>query len=156
MQTSNKAVWSNVFWYVTVYIFWKFIQYPMHWDKTQIFLKIIFAKDKRNKNWVLSFFHELQLITVLLLILDSYMSWSTSLVSLKVYVNFPLSILPRFYWKLYFCWRKYMASLTLNRHFLLQIKIMEKLRRVLLSELWFLSCNTKFWNLMMAAWVKAP
>ena len=29
-KTSNKSVWSNVFWYVKVCIFWKCIQYPMH------------------------------------------------------------------------------------------------------------------------------
>ena len=34
LKTSNKSVWSNVFWYVKVYIPWKFIQYTMHWHKT--------------------------------------------------------------------------------------------------------------------------
>ena len=39
LNRSNKSVWSNVFWYVEVYIFWKFIQYTMHLDKTQQILK---------------------------------------------------------------------------------------------------------------------
>ena len=36
------------------------------------------------------FFHKLQLITVLLLILDSYISWSTRFVSLKVCMKFSI------------------------------------------------------------------
>ena len=32
---SNKNVSVNVFWYVKVYLSWKFIQYTTHWDKTQ-------------------------------------------------------------------------------------------------------------------------
>ena len=30
LKRSSKNVWSNVFWYVKIYIFWKFIQYTMH------------------------------------------------------------------------------------------------------------------------------
>ena len=33
LKTIIKSVWSNVFWYAKVYIFWKFIQYTTHWDK---------------------------------------------------------------------------------------------------------------------------
>ena len=29
----QKSVWSNIFWYVTVCIFWKYIQYTIHWGK---------------------------------------------------------------------------------------------------------------------------
>ena len=36
------------------------------------------------------YFYELQLITVLLLICDSYMSWSTRFVSLKLFVGFSI------------------------------------------------------------------
>ena len=46
LKTSNKSVWSNVFWYVKVYIFWKSIQYTIPWDKTQKFKK--FPSDKIN------------------------------------------------------------------------------------------------------------
>ena len=42
----NKSVWSNVFWYVKVCIFWKCIQYTIYWDKTQIWQK--FPSDKIN------------------------------------------------------------------------------------------------------------
>ena len=43
-KTKQKCVWSNVFWYVKVYIFWKCIQYTIHWDKTEILEK--FSSDK--------------------------------------------------------------------------------------------------------------
>ena len=46
LKTSNKSVWSNVFWYVKVCIFWKCIQYTIHWDKTQMLKK--FPSDKIN------------------------------------------------------------------------------------------------------------
>ena len=45
-KTKQKSVRSNVFWYVKVYIFWKCIQYTVHWDKTQILEK--FSSDKIN------------------------------------------------------------------------------------------------------------
>ena len=43
-KSRQQKVWSNVFWYLKVYIFWKFIQYTTNWDKTQM-LKI-FPLDK--------------------------------------------------------------------------------------------------------------
>ena len=81
---SNKSV-STVFWYVKVYInseFWKFIQYTIHWDKTQTLKK--FPSDKTNVSK--NFFRGLQLITVLLLIRNSY----TSFISLKLCVGFSI------------------------------------------------------------------
>ena len=44
LKTSIKSVWSNVFWHVKVYIFSKFVQYTIHWDKTQMLKK--FPSDK--------------------------------------------------------------------------------------------------------------
>ena len=44
LKTSNKSVWSNVFWYIKVCIFWKCIQYTVHWDRTQMLKKIILEK----------------------------------------------------------------------------------------------------------------
>ena len=37
-----------------------------------------------------------------------------------------------------------------------KIKIIEKPHTVLLPDIWFLSCNKKFENSMISAWVKAP
>ena len=77
-KNKQKSVWSNVFWYVKVCIFWKCIQYTIYWDKTQMLKKFPSDKMKGTKN------RELQLIIVLLLICDSYMSWSTRFVSPKL------------------------------------------------------------------------
>ena len=88
-KNKQKSVWSNVFWYVKVCIFWKCIQYTIHWDKTQMFKKS--PSDKLNDTKMpLFFFRELQLITVSLLICNFYMSWSTRLVSLKLCVEFSI------------------------------------------------------------------
>ena len=45
-KTKQKSVWSNVFWYLEVFISWKCVQYTIHWDKTQILKK--FPSDKTN------------------------------------------------------------------------------------------------------------
>ena len=50
LKRSNKSVWSNVFWYVKVFIFWKCIQYTIHWDKTQILKKFPLDKINGTKN----------------------------------------------------------------------------------------------------------
>ena len=36
LKNKQKSVWSNAFWYVKVCIFWKCIQYTIHWDKIQM------------------------------------------------------------------------------------------------------------------------
>ena len=52
--------------------------------------KISFGQNKPYKKMPSVFFRELKLITVLLLIWDFYMSWSTRLISLKLYVGFSI------------------------------------------------------------------
>ena len=74
---------SITFWYVKVCIFWKCIRYTIHWDKTQILQKLPSDNTNGTKN-ALFFFRELQLITLLFLICDSSMGWSTMFVSLKL------------------------------------------------------------------------
>ena len=83
-KNKQKSVWSNFFWYVKVCIFWKCIQYTIYWDKTQMLKKFPSDKMKGTKN------RELQLIIVLLLICDSYMSWSTRFVSPKLCLGFSI------------------------------------------------------------------
>ena len=39
-KNKQKSIWSNVFWYVKVYIFWNFIQFSIHWDKSQMLKKL--------------------------------------------------------------------------------------------------------------------
>ena len=58
-------------------------------------------------------FRELQLITILLLISDSYMSWSTRFATLKLSLIFDSF---SFLSNLYFCSTKCMDSLTLTPH----------------------------------------
>ena len=104
-KSKQKSVRSNVFWSVEVCIFWKFTQYTRHRGKTKMFKKI--SPDKMNITKMHSFFfRELQLITVLLLIRDSYMSWSKSFVSLKVCVVFSISYSVSFLLKFIFCFNK--------------------------------------------------
>ena len=50
LKTNNKNVWSIVFLYVKVCIFWKCIQYTIHWDKTQILKKFLPDKINGTKN----------------------------------------------------------------------------------------------------------
>ena len=50
LETSNKSLWSNVFWYVKVGILWQCFQYTMDWDKTQILEKLFLDKINGTKN----------------------------------------------------------------------------------------------------------
>ena len=64
------------------------IQYTMNWDKTQMLKKFCRTKKTvQNKKCSLFSFTS---STVLLLICDSYMSWSTRFVSLNVCVRFSI------------------------------------------------------------------
>ena len=76
LKTSNKSVWSNVFWYVDVCIFWKCIQYTIHWDKTQILKKNPLGQNKWYKKCPLLFPSSFvsSNSSVLLLIFESYTS----------------------------------------------------------------------------------
>ena len=84
----NKQHFFFFFCYVKAYIFWNFIQYTIHWDKIQMLKK--FPSEKTLQKMHSLFFHGLQLITVLFLICNSYMSWSTKFISLKLCVGFSI------------------------------------------------------------------
>ena len=47
-KNKQKSVWSNVFWYIKAYIFWKYIQYTIPWDKTQLLKNFTSKKKKKN------------------------------------------------------------------------------------------------------------
>ena len=49
-KNKQKSISSNVFWYVKTCIFWKCIQYTIHWDKTQMLKKIPSDKINGTKN----------------------------------------------------------------------------------------------------------
>ena len=113
LETSNKSVWSNILWYVKIYIFWKCIQYIIHWDEKQVLRKMPLEEINGTKN-ALFFFCELHFITVLLLICVSSIGWGKSFV--KTAWDFPFLIPLRFGSSLYFCLTKCIDSLTLKRH----------------------------------------
>ena len=50
LKKNSKSVWSNVFRYVKVCIFWEFIQYTIHWDKIQMLKKLPSDRINTTKN----------------------------------------------------------------------------------------------------------
>ena len=112
---SNKNVSVNVFWYVKVYLSWKFIQYTTHWDKTQ----------KSSQKMHSFFFREL--ITVF--------SFSFSFFFLLIRAELQGSSLsncvwdflfPASYQSLFFCSIKNMDCLPLKLIIPFKIKTIEK------------------------------
>ena len=55
LETRNKGLRSNIFWYVKVYIFCKFIQYTIQWDNTQIVKNLIQKRQTLEKMQFLIF-----------------------------------------------------------------------------------------------------
>ena len=112
LKRSSKNVWSYDFWQVKVYIFWKFIQYTIYWDETEMLKKF-----QRNKKCTLfflwlaptyhsvtfnsQFFYELKNKVHLSQTVCGIFNFQFRLVLIKV---------------LFFSSAKNMASLTLNRH----------------------------------------
>ena len=68
-------------------MFWKCIQYAIQRDKTQMSKTFPLDKINGRKNFFF-FLHELKLLRFLPLTCDSYMSWNTRVVSLKLCVEF--------------------------------------------------------------------
>ena len=92
LKSFNQFFYNNIFWHVNVYIFWKFVEYTLHWDKKQISKNISLGQN------TLFFFRVIQLTRVYTFNLrDSYMSWNTRFVTVKLFVRFPFSIPFRFY-----------------------------------------------------------
>ena len=102
-KNNQNNVWSNVFWYVKLYIFWKSVQYNIHWDKKQMLKN---PSDKINVTINASFF--------LLRAPPQNSSDSRFLNELKLKLRlskkhvwvFPFSSTFRVYYSLYFCWKK--------------------------------------------------
>ena len=95
-KKKQKCVRSNVFWYVKVCIFWKCIQYIIHWDKTQILNK--FVSDKLNgAKYVPFFFASCNLSQF-----DFWFAiliWGEANVSIKLCVRFSIFDSASFLWK---------------------------------------------------------
>ena len=141
----NLSYWNFWFW-SNVFFICKCIFYSIHHalgkntNLKKLGLRIKYAVQKIPS----FFFRELQLITVLLLIWHSYMSWSTRFVSLKLGLGFSIFDSVPFLLKFIFLFNK-IHRLFKTSPF--KMKIIEKLHTVLLPDLWFLSCKKKFWKL---------
>ena len=124
-KNKHKSVWRNLFWYVKVCISWKSIQVYYF------------------------FFCELQLIPVLLLICDSFMSWSTRFVSLKLCVGFSVFDSVSFLLKFIFLFNKMHGLFDCKIPF--KMKIIEKSHTDLIFKL-----QQEILKWMISAWVGAP
>ena len=49
-KSKQKSVWSNMFCFIKVCIFWVCIQFTIHWDKTQMLKKFLSDKINGTKN----------------------------------------------------------------------------------------------------------
>ena len=101
-KRSSKIVWSNVFWYVKVCIFWKCIQYTIHWAKTQMWKNFPSEKINSTKNSLFflspaathhSFTFNLQFLYKL----------KDKVRLFKTVWDFPFSNPFCFFWSLFFC-----------------------------------------------------
>ena len=99
LKTSSKSIWSNVFWYIKVCIFWKCIPYTMHWDKMQILKKSLQTKQTVQK--MVSFLSWAPTHHSFTFNLRSYMSWSKGFGYLKLRVGISISDSVSFLFKVY-------------------------------------------------------
>ena len=112
--------------------------------------KITFRQNKRFC------FRQLQLITGLLLICNSYRSWSTRFISLELCVGFYIFDSVSFVLKFTFLFSKKHGLFDFKTLIPFKLKILEKPHGVLLQNLWLLSCSKKFENSTISAWVGTP
>ena len=84
----HEVIFSDI-WKCIYLIKRKFIQYLIHWEKTQMLKKVPLDKIKSQ---IIHFFDflKLQLITVVILIHNFYTSWSTRFISLKACLGFSI------------------------------------------------------------------
>ena len=110
LKINNKSAWSDVFWYVKIFIPWKFIQYTKHWDKTHMSKNFPLNKINVTKN---EFFFLLQPYHRF-----AFNSWFLHELKHKVYLSRSVLRFLHFQLRLFLCFgsMKNMDSLTLKRH----------------------------------------
>ena len=108
-RNKQKSAWNNVFWYVKVCIFWKCIQYTIHWDETQMLEKYPSDKINVTKN-VLFFLSQAPTYHSFTFNLQFLYELKHKVRLSKTVWDFPFPIL------LYFCSTKCMDTLTLKRN----------------------------------------
>ena len=160
LKTSNKSVWSNISWYVKVYIFRKFIQNTIQWGKTQVLKKI--PSDKinitKNTNVKKSTFGQNKRYKNALFLLSqapTHHSFTFNLrfsYEMKDKVRLSKTAFEIFHFRFRFVfievyifvqhheWTLWLYNVIIPFKF----KIIERPHRVLLPDLSFLSCNKKF------------
>ena len=143
LEINNKSVWSNVFWYVKVCIFWKCIQYIIHWDKTNA-KENSFGQNKRYKKSPLFSLARSNSSQFYFLICDSH--WSTGFVSLKLYVGISIFDFISFLLKFIFLLSKMHGPSDFKMSYIIhfKIKIIVKPHTFLFPDLWFISRNKYF------------
>ena len=114
-KNKQKSVWSNVFWYFKVCIFWKCIQYSKHWDKHNNVKENSFGQNKQYKNALFFLPRALTRHSFTFKLRFSYELKHKICLSKTVW-DFQFSILFRFYKSSYFSSTKCLDSLTLKRH----------------------------------------
>ena len=130
------------------------IHYTLRW-KQNVKKKLLRIKLTLQKMHSFSF-SKLQLITVALLIRNSYFSWKTWFISLKLCIGFSIFDSVSFLLNSCYYYFYYFRSTEKNWALPFKIKIIEEPNTVLLPDLWFLSCNKKFENSMISTSVGAP
>ena len=141
LETSNKSVVSNIFWYVKISIFWKYIQCTIHWDKTQSLEKLPWDKLNGTKNALVflsraqthySFTFNLRLLykvkhkVLLSKTMCRIFHFRFCIIFVKVYIFVQQNV-----WTV---WLKIVIASF-------KIGIIEKTHTILLPDVWFLSCN---------------
>ena len=140
---ANKK-WSYFFLYVKVCIFWKCIQYTIHWDKTQMLKKPLLDKLNRKKNahfflsrapthysftFNLLFLYEMRQKVQLPKTVCGIFHFWFRFVFIKVYTFVQQNV-----------WTLWLSNVLVP----FKIKIIQKPHTVLLPDPWFLSYNKKF------------
>ena len=146
----------------SIYIFWKWIQYAIHWNKihlNKILKKLPSGKINGRKNVLsflsralshhsftlnLQFLYELKHKVRLSKAVRGIFHFCFRFVFIKVYIFVQQNA-----WTFILCHNENVIAPF-------KIKIIEKPHTVLLPDVWFISCNQKFENSIISSGVGAP
>ena len=154
-KNKQKSLWSNVFlwsncfgffcffWYVKLCIFWQFVHYTLHWDKTQMSKKFPSEKINGTKNALfflgapthhsftfnLRFLYEMKHKVCLSKTVCGVFHFWLLFVFIKVYIFVRQD-----------AWTLSLQNVATP----FKSKIIEKPNTVLFPDLWFLCCKKKF------------
>ena len=126
-------------------MFWKFAQYTLHWDKTQVLKKIPLDKIKATKN---ALFFLLQKPTHYSFTFNLWFlcELNTRFGSLKVRMGFSIFKVYKFLQQK--AWTYFKSSIISFK-----IKTTKKPHTLFLPDLRSLSCNKKFQNSVISTWL---